>query len=56
MSKIKLAPNVSGTAEFTIAAPGTSTSRTITLPDETTTLVGTEAATAIAVAIAIALG
>ena len=40
MSKITLAPNAAGTATFTVAAPGTSTDRTLTLPDETTTLVG----------------
>lgn len=41
MSRIALTPNASGTATFTIAAPGTSTDRTLTLPDATTTLVGT---------------
>lgn len=43
MSSITLSPNASGTAVFTIEAPGTSTSRTLTLPDATTTLVGTNA-------------
>lgn len=43
MSKITLAPDASGTAVFTVAAPGTSTNQTITLPDATTTLVGTDA-------------
>lgn len=43
MSKITLAPNISGSATFTIAAPDTSTDRTLTLPDSTTTLVGTDA-------------
>jgi hypothetical protein len=56
MSKIKLVPNASGTAEFTIASPATNTSRTITLPDETTTLIGVEATTALAVALAVVLG
>jgi hypothetical protein len=52
MSKIKLAPNASGTAEFTIAAPATNTHRTITLPDEDSTL----ATIAIAAALALVLG
>jgi hypothetical protein len=43
MSSITLAPNASGTAVFTVAAPGTSTNRVLTLPDATTTLVGTDA-------------
>ena len=43
MSKITLAPNAAGTGIFTVAAPGTSTDRTLTLPDATTTLVGTDA-------------
>ena len=43
MSKIALTPNPSGTATFTLASPATSTDRTITLPDVTTTLVGTDA-------------
>ena len=42
MSKIALSPNASGTGTFTIAAPGTNTDRTATLPDASTTLVGTE--------------
>ena len=33
MSKISLSPNASGTGTFTIASPGTSTDRTIDLPD-----------------------
>lgn len=33
MSVIKLSPNVSGTGEFTIAAPNSNTNRTLTLPD-----------------------
>lgn len=43
MSKITLAPNAAGTAIFTVASPATSTDRTLTLPDATTTLVGTNA-------------
>jgi hypothetical protein len=43
MSKITLAPNASGTAVFTVAAPGTSTNQTLTLPDATATLVGDSA-------------
>jgi len=43
MSKITLAPNASGTGALTIAAPNTNTDRTLTLPDVTTTLVGTDA-------------
>lgn len=39
MSKIALTPNASGTDTFTIAAPaGTGTDRTLTLPDETGTV------------------
>ena len=41
MSKIALTPNASGTGTLTIAAPNTNTDRTLTLPDATTTLVGT---------------
>jgi hypothetical protein len=43
MSRITLAPNASGTGALTIAAPNTNTDRTLTLPDVTTTLVGTDA-------------
>jgi hypothetical protein len=43
MSSITLSPNASGTAIFTVAAPGTSTNQTLTLPDASTTLVGTDA-------------
>jgi hypothetical protein len=39
MSKISLAPDASGTGIFTIASPGTSTNRTLTLPDATGTVV-----------------
>jgi len=38
MSRIALTPNASGTGTFTIAAPGTNTDRTLTLPDATDTL------------------
>jgi hypothetical protein len=45
MSKISLTPNALGTGTLTIAAPNTSTNRTLTLPDETGTfLVGTQPA------------
>jgi hypothetical protein len=43
MSKIKFAPNGIGSGEFTIAAPGTSTNRTINLPDTDGTLVLSDA-------------
>lgn len=43
MSKIALTPNPSGNATFTLASPNTNTDRTLTLPDVTTTLVGTDA-------------
>jgi hypothetical protein len=43
MSKIALTPNPSGTGTLTVAAPNTNTDRTLTLPDVTTTLVGTDA-------------
>jgi hypothetical protein len=43
MSSITLSANASGTAIFTVAAPGTSTNRTLTLPDATATLVGDSA-------------
>jgi hypothetical protein len=39
MSKISLTPNASGTGTLTIAAPNTSTDRTLTLPDETGTII-----------------
>lgn len=38
MSSISLSPNASGSAQFTIAAPGTNTNRTLTLPDEAGTV------------------
>ncbi len=43
MSKIALSSNTSGTGVFTIESLGTNTNRTLTLPDATTTLVGTDA-------------
>lgn len=43
MSRISLASNASGTGTLTIAAPDTNSDRTLTLPDSTTTLVGTDA-------------
>lgn len=43
MSKIKFAPNGIGSGEFTIAAPGTGTNRTINLPDTDGTLVLSDA-------------
>ena len=41
MSKIALTPNDSGTGTFTIAAPNSNTSRTLTLPDSTGELLTT---------------
>jgi len=38
MSKISLSPHVSGTGNFTIASPNSSTDRTLTLPDNTGTI------------------
>ena len=43
MSRITLSANATGTATFIVASPGTSSDRTLTLPDATTTLVGTDA-------------
>jgi len=43
MSNITLAPNAAGTATFTVASPATNTNQVLTLPDATTTLVGTDA-------------
>jgi hypothetical protein len=39
MSKVQLAGNASGTGIFTIASPNSNTDRTLTLPDNTGTLV-----------------
>ena len=38
MSKISLSPHVSGTGNFTIASPNSNTDRTLTLPDNTGTI------------------
>lgn len=38
MSQIKLAPNASGTGIFTIDSPSSNTNRTLTLPDNTGTI------------------
>lgn len=43
MSSIKLSPNASGTGIFTIAAPNSNTDRTLTLPDQTGTVLTTSA-------------
>ncbi len=43
MSSITLAPDASGSAIFTVAAPNSSTNQTLTLPDATATLVGDSA-------------
>lgn len=44
MSKITLSGNASGTGTLTVAAPNTNTDRTLTLPDETGTVITTAAA------------
>ena len=44
MSSIKLESNASGTGVFTIASPNSNTNRTLSIPDVTTTIVGTDAA------------
>jgi hypothetical protein len=41
MSKISLTPNASGTGNFTIASPNSNTDRTLTLPDNTGTIITT---------------
>ena len=43
MSSIKLESNASGTGIFTIASPNSNTNRTLSIPDATTTIVGTDA-------------
>ena len=43
MSTLTLRGNPSGTGTFIVESPNTNTNRTITLPDATTTLVGTDA-------------
>jgi hypothetical protein len=47
MSKISLTPNAAGTGTFTIAAPGTNTDRTLTLPDNSGTVLTTATTTGI---------
>ena len=44
MSKVQLQGNVSGTGIFTIASPNSNTDRTLTLPDNTGTLLTTSSA------------
>jgi hypothetical protein len=44
MSKIALTPSATGTGVFTISSPATSTNRTLTLPDETGTVLTSGAA------------
>lgn len=51
MSSIALTPNAAGTAIFTVAAPGTSTDRTLTLPNQTGTLATSADVTAAAAAV-----
>lgn len=43
MSSVKLQGNASGTGSITLASPNTNNDRTISLPDATTTMVGTDA-------------
>jgi hypothetical protein len=43
MSLVKISGNASGTGTLTIAAPNTNTNYTLTLPQATTTIVGTDA-------------
>jgi len=42
VSKIRLTPNTSGTGTVTLTVPSTSTDRTVTLPDETGTVITSE--------------
>lgn len=44
MSSIKLSPNASGTGIFTVAAPNSNTDRTLTLPDNSGTILTTATA------------
>lgn len=44
MSNITIAGNAAGTATFTVAAPATNTNRTLTLPDETGTVLTNQSA------------
>jgi hypothetical protein len=41
MSNVVITGNASGTGDFTIAAPNSNTDRTLTLPDETGTVLST---------------
>lgn len=43
MSSVRLSGNVGGTGVFTVTSPNSNNSPTMTLPDATTTLVGTDA-------------
>lgn len=43
MSNLTVKGNVSGTGTFTVESPNSNNNRTLTLPDATTTLVGTDA-------------
>ena len=47
MSAIQMAPNASGTGTLSIASPNTNTNRTLTLPDQTGTLVSTSGVNAV---------
>jgi hypothetical protein len=47
MSLVKIQGNASGTGEFTIAAPNSNTNRTLTLPDNTGTIITTGTTTGI---------
>jgi len=47
MSKVQLAGNASGTGIFTIASPNSNTDRTLTLPDNTGTLLTTGSTAAV---------
>ena len=51
MSTITLASNTSGTGMLIVVSPNTNTNRTITLPDENTTLIGIEVAAAFMIAL-----
>ena len=43
MSQVRVSGNASGTGVFTIASPNSNNNRTLTIPDATTTIVGTDA-------------
>ena len=43
MSSVKVQGNASGTGIFTITSPNSNNTQTLTLPDATTTMVGTDA-------------